>query len=370
MLETLTELLAAGRALTDDQVSEAVGQLVNETVPATTKAEFLSRLAQKGETTEEIAAFARLLRDKAITPPLDTETRAGEILDVCGTGGDRLGTFNISTTVAIVCAAAGVTVAKHGNRAITSQAGSADVLEALGVRIDLSPAEAARSLREHHFAFFFAPNYHPAFKHIAPARKLCAERGQRTIFNFLGPLLNPARPTAQLIGVPRSELCEPIARVLQSLGVRRGMVVSGSVGQASRLSPTEVEKKCETGATPVLQDSAASLDELSTLGANTVAEFYQERGFATSILSPEQFPLQLATLADLLGGDRQTNAEIVRRILSGEERGPKRDAVLLNAGAALLVAGRVRSISEGWELAAQLIDDGKADAKLRELTGR
>lgn len=345
MLETLIEHLAAGRALTDDEVSEAVGQLVNEAVPATMKADFLSRLAQKGETTKEITAFARLLRDKAVTPPLDTETRAGEILDVCGTGGDRLGTFNISTTVAIVCASAGVTVAKHGNRAITSQAGSADVLEALGVRIDLPPAEAAQSLRELKFAFFFAPNYHPAFKHIAPARKLCAERGQRTIFNFLGPLLNPARPTAQLIGVPRPELCEPVARVLQSLGVRRGMVVSGSVGQAS-------------------------LDELSTLGANTVAEFYQERGFATSTLSPEQFPLQLATLADLLGGDRQTNAEIVRRILSGEERGPKRDAVLLNVGAALLVAGRVRSISEGWELSAQLIDDGKADAKLRELTGR
>jgi anthranilate phosphoribosyltransferase len=349
VLETLIAQLAAGRALSDDQVAEAVDQLVSETVSAATKAEFLSRLAQKGETTEEIAAFARLLRDKAVAPPLDAKTRAGEILDVCGTGGDRLGTFNISTTVALVCAGAGIIVAKHGNRAITSQAGSADVLETLGVRIDLSPAEAARSLREHGFAFFFAPNYHPAFKHIAPARKLCAERGQRTIFNFLGPLLNPARPTAQLIGVPRPELCEPIARVLQSLGARRGMLVSGKV---------------ESGA------SQASLDELSTLGPNTVAEFYQERGFVTSVLSPEQFPLQLATLVDLLGSDRQTNAEIVRRILSGDERGPKRDAVLLNAGAALLVAGRVRSISEGWDLVAQVVDDGRAEAKLRELATR
>lgn len=346
MLETLTSQLAAGRPLSDGQVAEAVDQLVSETVSAATKAEFLSQLAQKGETTEEIAAFARLLRDKAVAPPLDAKTRAGEILDVCGTGGDRLGTFNISTTVALVCAGAGIIVAKHGNRAITSQAGSADVLETLGVRIDLSPAEAARSLREHGFAFFFAPNYHPAFKHIAPARKLCAERGQRTIFNFLGPLLNPARPTAQLIGVPRPELCEPIARVLQSLGVRRGMVVSGKVESAT---------------------SQASLDELSTLGPNTVAEFYQERGFVTSVLSPEQFPLQPATLADLLGSDRQTNAEIVQRILAGAERGPKRDAVLLNAGAALLVAGRVRSIGEGWDLAGQVIDGGQAEAKLKAL---
>ena len=328
----------------------AVGQLVDENISATLKAEFLTALARKGETIEDIAGFARELRDRSIAPTLDPQTRAREILDVCGTGGDRLGTFNISTTVAIVCAAAGVIVAKHGNRAITSQAGSADVLEALGVRIDLAPAEAAGSLRDHGFAFFFAPNYHPAFKHIAAARKLCAERGQRTIFNFLGPLLNPARPSAQLIGVPSPELCEPIARVLQSLGVRRGMVVCGKVsGAKGQVS------------------GAASLDELSLLGPNTIAEFYQERGFACSTLAPEQFPLQPAELADLLGGDRAANAEIVRRILHGDERGPKRDAVLLNAGAALLVAGRVRSISEGWELAAKTIDGGQAQAKLRAL---
>src|SRR5207244_11444332 len=200
-----------------------------EGMSAETKADFLTALARKGEPTGEIAAFARELRDRSIQPPLDAATRAREVLDVCGTGGDRLGTFNISTTVSIIVASAGVTVAKHGNRAITSQAGSADVLEALGRRIDLEPDEAARSLRDHQFAFFFAPKYHPAFKNITPARKLCAERGQRTIFNFLGPLLNPARPSAQLIGVPRAELCEPIARVLQSLGVRRGMVCRGQV---------------------------------------------------------------------------------------------------------------------------------------------
>ena len=320
----------------------AVNALTTETVPIESKAAFLTALAKKGESQEEISAFAGELRNRAVTPPLDVETRSREILDVCGTGGDHLGTFNISTTVAIVCAAAGVTVAKHGNRAITSKAGSADVLEALGIKIDLSPAEAARALREHGFAFFFAPNYHPAFKYIAPARKLCAERGQRTIFNFLGPLLNPVRPTTQLMGVPRRELCEPIAHVLQSLGVRRGMVVSGTVG-------------------------TAQLDELSTLGPNTVAEFYQARGFAMSTLDPNQFPLQTATLADLIGGDREANAQIIRRILNGEDRGPRRDAVLLNTGAALFVAGRARSISEGWELAAEVIDSSKAVAKLRAL---
>jgi anthranilate phosphoribosyltransferase len=343
VLEQFIFQLVNAQPLADEQVRLAVEQLTDETVSAANKAAFLAALAQKGETPGEIAAFARALRKKSIQPPLDAEIRAREILDVVGTGGDRHGTFNISTAAAIICAAAGVTVAKHGNRAVTSKAGSADVLEALGVRIDLAPAEAARSLRERHFAFFFAPAYHPAFKHIAPARKLCAERGQRTIFNFLGPLLNPARPSAMLVGVPQPEMCEPIARVLQSLDVRRAMVVCGSVA------------------------AAGHLDEFSTLGPNTIAEFYQERGLAVSVLSPEQFPLQRATLADLIGGDRHANAEIVRRLLRGKERGPKRDVVLLNAAAALFVAGRTGSLVAGWDLAAEMIDDGRASAKLAEL---
>jgi anthranilate phosphoribosyltransferase len=293
---------------------------------------------------DEITAFARALREKSIPPPLDAETRSREILDVVGTGGDRLSTFNISTTVAILCAAAGVTVAKHGNRAVTSSVGSADVVEELGVRVDSSPVEAAHALREHGFVFFFAPHFHPAFKHIAPARKLCAERGQRTIFNILGPLLNPARPSAMLVGVPRPELCEPMARALQSLGVRRGMVVCGSA-------------------------EGKHLDELSTLGTNQVAEFYQERGFSVSTLSPEMFPRQPATLADLRGGDKAVNAEIIRRIFRGEERGPKRDAVLLNSAAALLVAGRTKTLTEGWDLAERIIDSGQANGKLKELAG-
>ena len=344
MLETLTRQLAANISLAAQEISFAVELLTDESVAAQIKADFLIALAQKGETPEEIAAFAFALREKSIAPPLDAATRAGEILDVVGTGGDRLSTFNISTTAAILCAAAGVAVAKHGNRAVTSSVGSADVIEMLGIPVNHSPAEAAQALRDHGFAFFFAPNFHPSFKHIAAARKLCAARGQRTIFNILGPLLNPARPSAYLIGVPRPELCEPMARALQALGARRGMVVCG-----------EADGK--------------KLDELSTLGPNHVAEFYQERGFTSSVWTPENFPLQPATLADLYGGDKFVNAEIVCNILHGDERGPKRDAVLLNAGAALFIAGQSKTLMDGWELAGEVIDSGKAKAKLAELAG-
>ena len=369
MLEELTAQLARSISLSDEQASAAVTQLVDEHVSAEIKARFLTALARKGETAAELGAFARELRAKCIPLPLDAETRSREILDVCGTGGDRLGTFNISTTVALVAASAGITVAKHGNRAITSQSGSADVLEALGIKIDLPPERAAQSLRDYHFAFLFAPKYHPAFQHIAPARKLCAERGQRTIFNFLGPLLNPARPTAQLIGVPRPELCEPVARVLQSLGARRGMVVSGKIQNPT----SNAQNACLSSRGSDIQHAEVNareplyLDELSTLGENTVAEFYQSRGFAVSSISPQQFSLQDAALSDLKGGDRAANAEIVRGILQGKERGPKRDAVLLNASAALFVAGKCKTLSDGWNLAAELIDSGQAHRKLEEL---
>jgi len=350
VLETLTAQLAAAHHLSAAQTRLCVEGLTDEKIPAAVKAEFLIALAQKGETPEEIAAFASALREKSVPSPIEKNWRESrEILDIVGTGGDRLGTFNISTTSALLCAAAGVAVAKHGNRAVTSQAGSADVLEALGIKINLSPDEAARELRKKNFAFFFAPNFHPAFKHIAAARKLCAGRGQRTIFNFLGPLLNPARPSAMLVGVPRAELCEPLAKVLQSLGVRRGMVVCGTISNGGK--------------------SAIYLDELSTLGENFVAEFYHERGFTASILPPGHFPLQSARLEDLLGGDKFQNAEITRKILRGDERGPKRDAVLLNAGAALFVAGKAKSLAEGWGLAEKTIDSGAASAKLAELAG-
>ena len=342
MLNSLTTQLINQASLTPEQVSQAVNSLIDESISPEQKALFLTALATKGETPGEIAAFATEMRRRSIRPEIDPETRAREILDVCGTGGDRLNTFNISSTVSIVAAAAGVTVAKHGNRAITSQSGSADVLEELGIPITLAPEQAAKSLREQHFAFFLAPHYHPAFKHIAPARKLCAERGQRTIFNFLGPLLNPVQATAQLLGVPNPRLCEPLAKVLQQLGTRRVMVVSGAVGDAF-------------------------LDEFSTLGPTTISEFYQDRGFNSSSLNPADFGFAEAALADLKGGDRKENASILREILAGRDRGPKRDAVLLNSAAALFVAGKAKSLTEGIEHAIQLIDGGAASAKLNEL---
>jgi anthranilate phosphoribosyltransferase len=349
VLEALTLQLAAAQHLSAEQVRVAVASLTDEMIAAPAKAEFLIALNGKGETPEEIAAFAAALLAQAILPPIEPDWRAThEILDIVGTGGDRLNTFNISTTAAILCAAAGVAVAKHGNRAVTSSVGSADVIEALGIKVNLSPVDAARELKEKNFAFFFAPNFHPAFKHVAPARKLCAERGRRTIFNILGPLVNPARPSASLVGVPRPELCEPLAHALQLLGGRRGMVVCGSISNL-QLPITNF------------------LDELSSLGPTHLAEFYHERGFTKSVLSPENFPLQPATLADLHGGDKLANAEIIRRILRGDERGPKRDAVLLNAGGGLFVAGKVKSLAEGWELAGETIDSGAATAKLAEL---
>ncbi len=331
----------------DDQVTSAVEQLVSESVDMTVKADFLIALARKGETPEEIASFARALRSRSVLPKLDEEHRSSEILDVVGTGGDRLSTFNISTTVALIAAAAGVLVAKHGNRASTSSVGSADVMESLGLPFDLSPEQAVQLLRQHSFTYFFAPRYHPAFKHIGPARKLCAQRGQSTIFNYLGPLLNPAQPTAMLVGVPRPELCEPMARVMQSLGVRRAMVVSGAAVDD--------------------QGVTRYLDEISSVGPTFVAEFYHERALNTFTLDPATFPLQRASLADLRGGDRQVNADIIREILTRKEQGPKRDAVLLNAAAALFVAGRVENLSEGWDTAAEVIDSGTALRKLREL---
>lgn len=347
MLAELTARLQQGETLATDRVRAAVTALTDESVTAEAKADFLTALAAKGETAEEIAAFAIELRARAVPVPVTAATRSGVILDVVGTGGDRLGLINLSTAAALIAAAAGVRVAKHGNRAITSKTGSADVLEALGLPVDLSPEAAARDLTERGFVFLFAPRYHPAFKHLMPARKLCAERGQRTLFNFLGPLLNPAHPNAQLMGVPRPEMCEPLARVLQDLGVRRGMVVCGSVGMVG--------------------DREAFCDEFSPLGPTTVAEFHQERGFHQSEFSPALLPLQPTTLDDLRGGAAEGNATVLREVLAGRDRGPRRDAILLNAAAALFVGNHARSIAEGWDQAARLIDSGKVADKLVEL---
>lgn len=342
MFRHLIKHLESGQSLSTEQVANAIEMLVEEMVPVDKKADFLAALAKKGETADEILAFCRELHARSIRPLLAPDLRAREIVDVCGTGGDRLNTFNISTTVSLLTASASACVAKHGNRAVTSRSGSADVLEALGIPIDLTPDEAAAWLKRHQFAFFFAPNFHPAFKHIAPARRLCSTRGIRTIFNFLGPLLNPAQPTGQLIGVPKPELCEPVARALRELGAKRGMIVSGKV----RL---------------------AYLDEISPISTTHVVRFGEDGKLETLSLSPADFGITPCSLADLAGDDAQTNAKTVADILHGREKGPKRNTVLINAAAALTIAGAASSLSEGMKFAAELIDSGRAGRKLDEL---
>ncbi len=342
VLSQLTQEVKAGRVLAEEQVVAAVESLVSDQVSAPEKAEFLLALSARGETVEEIAGFARALRDKSIQPVLDDEVRGRMLLDVCGTGGDRMNTFNISTTVALLVSAAGATVAKHGNRAVTSSSGSADVLAALGIAIELTPDTAGAWLKDYHFAFFFAPRYHPAFRNIAPARALCAQQGRRTVFNILGPLLNPAHPRAQIIGVPGSELCEPMARVLRHLGIDRGLVVCGQAGDGW-------------------------MDEVSILGPTVAAGYSPGCNVSRELMNLAGLPLGQATAADLTGGDARTNAEIILAILEGHDRGPRRAAAQVNAAAALWIAGHVESLRMGWDTIDGVIDNGIGLAQLERL---
>ena len=330
ILPDLTGRVAKGNALTPAEVGVAVTALLAPAVAADAKANFLTALAGKGETAEEIAAFARELRARAIDPELP----AGKLLDIVGTGADGANTFNISSCTMFVAAAAGVPVAKHGNRAVTSKCGSADVLAALGANIEMSPAVARRCLAETGVTFFFAPIYHPAFKAIAPVRKALAARRQRTIFNILGPLVNPAKTSHALIGVFDQTLVPKFAEVLRLLGVQHALVVHG-----------------------------AGLDELSTMGVNTVAELWAgkieltERDYR---VTPSRWRAVPVKPEELAGGDPATNAGIVREILSGKDQGARRDIVLLNAAAALVVGEAVDSFEQGWTRAAELIDTGAA----------
>ena len=260
-----------------------------------------------------------------------------------GTGGDKLNLFNVSTTSIFVLAAAGLVVVKHGNRGITSKSGGADVLEALGIRIDLPPAEFADCVRETGLGFLFAQQYHPAFKAVAPVRKQLAEEGIRTIFNLLGPLLNPVRPDHQLIGVFSPELPPIFAEILSHMGRKRAWAVHG---------------KTETG---------APMDELSTLGTTLIAETNNRTTAPVRELSRDELNLAPATLDDLVGGDASENARILTRILDQSERGPKRDIVVLNSAAGMVIGGMADSIEEGMRLAHQLIDSGAALEKLHRL---
>lgn len=295
-------------------------------------AAFLVALHMKGETVGELIGFARAMRAMASRVTPDLEGRP--LLDTCGTGGDARGTFNISTIAAFVVAGAGVRVAKHGNRSISSRCGSADVLERLGVRVAVEAEQAARAIREVGIAFLFAPAFHPATRHAQAAR---LEIKMRTIFNLLGPLTNPAGATAQLAGAPSEETARLIAEALAALGLERGFVVHGSDG----------------------------LDEITITGP-TLAYQIAKGQVTRRTLTPEDFGVAPAPLEELQGGDPEENSGIARAILAGA-RGPKRDVVLVNAAAALVVADRAGSFAEGMAMAAESIDSGAARRKLDEL---
>ena len=290
---------------------------------------YLTALALNGETIDEITASAAGMRAHCIKLLHNLD-----VLEIVGTGGDGSNSFNISTTSSLVIAAGGVPVAKHGNRAASSKSGAADVLEALGVKITLTPERSAEILKKINICFLFAQNYHIAMKYVAPIRK---ELGIRTVFNILGPLSNPAGANMELMGVYDQSLVEPLAQVMANLGVNRGMVVYG-------------------------QDS---LDEISMCAPTSVCEI-RDGKFTSYEITPEQFGYERCEKGALTGGTPAENAEITKAILKGEEKGPKRQAVCLNAGAALYIAGKAASIEEGVKLAESLIDSGAALKKLEE----
>jgi anthranilate phosphoribosyltransferase len=286
-------------------------------------AALLTALKLKGETPEEVAGFADSMRAHAVAFPLE-----GQGIDTCGTGGDRAGTFNLSTTVAFVAAAAGLKVAKHGGRSATSRTGGADVLEALGVDIEMSPDQAARCLERIGMTFLFAPRYHPAMRHVAPVRR---ELGVPTVFNVLGPLCNPSKPRRQVLGVYRPELVDLVSQALVELGATHAMVVHGLSG----------------------------LDELTLDGPTTVAEL-RDGAIRRYQAHPREAGLPEAPVSALAGGDASENARLIRDLLAGEVHGAPRDAVLLNAAAALMVGGLAATLPEGVAHAREAMDSGRA----------
>ena len=327
MFTELLEKVVRHEDLTEGEAAGAMREVMEGRAPAASLAALLAALVMKGERPAEIVGFARTMREHSVK----LTASPGEVFDTAGTGGDRSGTFNISSAAAIVIAAAGVKVAKHGNRSVSSRCGSADVFEELGVNIAASPAVVERTLQEANIAFFFARTFHPSMKHAAQTRQ---ELGIRTAFNLLGPLTNPAGARRQIVGVPRSELTELLARALLMLGSDRAWVVHGADG----------------------------IDEISTTGYTKVSEC-RNGAVHTFYIHPADFGVAKASTADLQGGDAARNAGIVREVLSGKA-GPARDVVLLNAGAGLFVAGRASTVREGIAQAAKAIDRGAAQATL------
>lgn len=330
-MQDILNKLVAGSNLTKEESMQAQELILTGQATPAQIACFLTALRMKGETLDEITGLAAVLREKAntISPKVDN------YIDFVGTGGDRTNTFNISTTSAFVVAAAGLPVAKHGNRSISSKSGAGDVLEALGVNISADPKVVEKCVETVGIGFMFAPHFNPAMKYVGPVRK---ELGIRTVFNILGPLSNPSRARKMMIGVYSPKLTEVIAGVLMNLGVESGLVVSGD----------------------------DNMDEITLTGETTVSEI-RDGKITTYKVTPEQFGMKRCEISELQGGDGAANAEITRAILSGREKGAKRDSVLLNAGAALYIGGKADSVEEGIQLAAEIIDAGKAVKTLEAL---
>jgi anthranilate phosphoribosyltransferase len=337
-LEELTERLIAEIDLSLDEVRMAARQLADEAVSEEDKAVFLLALKTKGETGEELGYFAEAFTELAIRPRLQLGDQP--TMDLCGTGGDRLELINVSTIASFIVAAAGVVVLKHGNRGITSKSGGADLLEQLGIPVNCPVHVVERCVQEAGLGFLFAPLYHPAFRVVAPIRRKLAEQGHATIFNLLGPLLNPARPKYQLVGVFAPTVLEKYAVALSRLGRRRAWVVHGQVPAGS------------------------GMDEISTLG-ETVAYEVKGEGAMPFSLFPEQFGLAPVSLHELRAGGPVPNAQAALQILGGQDRGPRREFVLLNAGAALTIAGLAPRVQDGLRRAADLVDSGAALNRLR-----
>lgn len=328
MKEAIAKLMNK-QDLTYEEARQVMDEIMDGKVSATLISSYLTALSMKGETIDEISGSAYAMRAHATKAPHDMD-----VLEIVGTGGDGANTFNISSTSAMVIAAGGVPVAKHGNRAASSKSGAADVLEALGVNISLPPEKCRALLEQVGICFLFAQTYHTAMKYVGPVRK---ELGIRTVFNILGPITNPAAPTMGVMGVYDQSLLEPYAAVMQNLGIRRGLVVSGTdrLDEISASAPTAV---CE------IRDGKTNLYEIT----------------------PEQFGYTRCQKSDLLGGTPEENAQITRNILSGQDKGPKRQAVCLNAGAALYAAGSAETMEAGVRLAEYLIDSGRAMEKLQQ----
>ena len=340
-------ITAAVRALVDRrdltrlEAAAAMEAIMSGAATNAQIAAFLTALRMKGETVEELIGFAQVMREKVVK----VRPRAGDVvgatgtdremlIDTCGTGGDASGTFNVSTATAFVVAGAGLRVAKHGNRSVSSLCGSADVVETLGIDIELSPAQVASCIDEVGIGFLYAPLLHTAMKHVMATRR---EMGVRTVFNMLGPLTNPAGANAQVIGVYAASLTDPLARVLAELGTLRAFVVHGADG----------------------------LDEISNTGESHISEVH-EGVVRSSTVRPEDFGMPRAAIRDLQGGDREENARIIRQVLGGET-GPRRDIVLMNAAAALVVGNKAEDLKEGVALAAAAIDERSAAGKLEDL---